>query len=93
MKGTLGKITKSSFKCSLYDLSANNHSYNNILLGHYLAGLVEGDGSIIVLKTIRNKIGKLLYPKVKITFVDKDTPLAKKIKEVLNSGTMVYHKN
>jgi hypothetical protein len=31
------------------------------MLGYYLAGLIEGDGSIIVLKTIRNQKGKLLY--------------------------------
>ena len=50
-------------------------------LAHYLAGLIEGDGAIIVPKTIRNQKGKLLYPVVKITFVEKDAPLAKKIKE------------
>src|SRR5690554_1965215 len=39
------------------------------LLGHYLAGLIEGDGSIIVPKTVRNQKGKLLYPVVKITIL------------------------
>jgi hypothetical protein len=29
-----------------------------------LAGLNEGDGSIIVPKTIRNQKGKLLYPSI-----------------------------
>ena len=28
------------------------------MLGYYLAGLIEGDGSIIVPKTIRNQKGK-----------------------------------
>lgn len=67
--------------------------------------MIEGDGSIIVPKTIRNQKGKLLYPGspprgarggggvVKITFVEKDAPLAKKIQEVLNGGTMVYPEN
>jgi hypothetical protein len=32
-------------------------------------------------------------PVVKITFVDKDAPLAQKIKETLNGGTMVHYKN
>ncbi len=74
------------------------------MLGYYLAGLigyptngdpfpVEGDGSIIVPKTHRNKKGKLLYPKVKITFVDKDAPLAIKIQEVFRAGTLEYPKN
>jgi hypothetical protein len=49
-----------------------------ILLGHYLAGLIEDDGSIITPKSLKNEKGKLLYPRIKITFVDKDVPLAKK---------------
>lgn len=88
MKGMLGKIYKSSFKRSLC-----NPGKDDKLLGHYLAGLIEGDGSIIVPKTVRNQKGKLLYPVVKITFVEKDAPLALKIKEVLNGGTLVYPKN
>lgn len=91
MKGRLGKISKSSFNHRLYNSSAENNP--KILLGHYLAGLIEGDGSIIVPKTIRNQKGKLLYPVVKITFVEKDAPLANKIKEVLNGGTLVYSKD
>lgn len=48
MKGILDKISKSSFKSRAYQCSSNNDK----LLGHYLAGLIEGDGSIIVPKTI-----------------------------------------
>jgi len=48
-----------------------------------LAGLIEGDGSIIVPKTIRNQKGKLLYPVVNITFVKKDAPLAHKILKII----------
>ena len=58
-----------------------------------MAGLIEGDGSIIVPKTIRNQKGKLLYPVVKITFVKKDAPLAQKILEVIKGGTIVYPKD
>lgn len=47
-----------------------------------------GDGSIIVPDTIRDKKGKLLYPKIKITFVKKDTQLANKLILVLESGTI-----
>lgn len=66
---------------------------NKNMLGHYLAGLVEGDGSIIVPVTNRNQKGKLLYPRVKITFVDKDAPLAIKLQEVFGAGTLEYPKN
>lgn len=37
------KIAKSSFKPRSYHQLSNNESDN--LLGHYLAGLIEGDGS------------------------------------------------
>jgi len=89
VKGKLSKTLKSSFVHRLSHSSFNNDS----LLGHYLAGLIEGDGSIIVPKIIRNQKGKLLYPVVKITFVEKDAPLAEKIKQVLNGGTLVHPKN
>ena len=62
-------------------------------LGGYLAGLIEGDGSIIVPKTTRNQKGKLLYPVVKITFVKKDAPLAIKIQDVISGGKIVHPKN
>ena len=71
--------------------SSNNSTRKS--LGGYLAGLIEGDGSIIVPKTIRNQKGKLLYPVVKITFVKKDLPLTLKIKEVINGGTIKQPNN
>ena len=58
-----------------------------------MAGLIEGDGSIIVPKPIRNQKGKLLYSVVKFTFVKKDAPLALKIMEVIKGGTIVYPKD
>lgn len=59
-----------------------NNSTSKKLDG-YLAGLIEGVGSIIVPNTIRNQKGKLLNPVVKITFVKKDAPLAIKIQDVI----------
>ena len=98
-----------SSNCDFLDSSSYNNSMNSgytpvggaslipegygKLLGSYLAGLIEGDGSIIVPKTIRNQKGKLLYPIVKITFVEKDKPLALKIKEVIGGGTIVEYNN
>lgn len=89
----LNKITMFSFRNRLYHKNSNNENNNDLktnMLGYYLAGLIEGDGSIIVPKTLRNQKGKLLYPRVKITFVDKDAPLAIKIKEVFGAGTLEY---
>ena len=79
------------FMSSLISSSSDDSSDN--YLGSYLAGLIEGDGAIIVPKTIRNQKGKLLYPVVKITFVKKDAPLALKIKELIKGGTIVYPKD
>lgn len=56
----LSKISKSSFKGRRSYHSLSNNEPDR-LLGHYLAGLIEGDGSIIVPKTIRNQKGKLLF--------------------------------
>lgn len=45
----------------LFSYSTLSHGNNliNKKLGSYLAGLIEGDGAIIVPKTIRNQKGKL----------------------------------
>ena len=54
----------------------------------YIAGLIEGDGSIKVPSTLRSDKGRLIYPSVTIVFVDKDLPLAeilaKKLEGTLN---------
>jgi len=78
---------------SLESLSSLANNSTNKRLGGYLAGLIEGDGSIIVPKTIRNQKGKLLYPVVKITFVKKDDPLAVKIQEIIRGGQIVHPKD
>ena len=83
----------SPHKCGLVPQQGKAPQGTSKKLGGYLAGLIEGDGSIIVPKTTRNQKGKLLYPVVKITFVKKDAPLALKIQEVLQGGTLEYPKN
>jgi hypothetical protein len=37
-------------------------------LVHYLAGLIEGDGAIIVPSNIRSPKGKLNYPSIQVVF-------------------------
>lgn len=66
MKFKSGKITKFSYKERWYHQKTNNENdmedlERKTMLGYYLAGLIEGDGSIIVPKTHRNQKGTLLY--------------------------------
>jgi hypothetical protein len=87
VKDNLSKMFLSTFRLNSYFVD------NNMLLGHYLTVLIEGDGSIIVPKTVRNQKGKLLYPVVKITFVKKDKLLAKKIKNYISVSQKQLYKN
>jgi hypothetical protein len=50
-------------------------------IGPYLAGLFEGDGHIMLSKKI-NTTGKISYPYIAITFVNKDLPLINKLVEL-----------
>lgn len=61
---------------------------NNDNLGYYLAGLIEGDGTIIVPKKERSFSGKLNYPSIQISFNYKDYPLASKIRDTLGFGSI-----
>jgi len=65
-------------------------SHNNINpnFSSYLAGLIEGDDSIIVPKTERSLKGKLNYPSVQITFDLRDLPLAIIIQQKLRYGSL-----
>jgi hypothetical protein len=62
------------------------------LFGSYLAGLVEGDGTIVIPEKERCRpTGKINYPFVKICFRAKDLPLAQKLQEILG-GRLINHK-
>lgn len=54
----------------------------------YLTGLIEGDGTIIVPKSIRSDKGKLNYPSIQIVFHLKDLPLALLIQKELGHGSL-----
>ena len=50
-------------------------------IGSYLAGLFEGDGHLYLPK-VNDLTGKMTYPYLAITFVNKDLPLITKFKEL-----------
>lgn len=55
---------------------------------YYLAGLIEGDGTIIVPNTERSAKGKLNYPSIQIEFHLKDLPLALLIQKNIGHGSI-----
>lgn len=61
---------------------------SNNLLGSYLAGLIEGDGCIIIRKGKLEKIS----PAVIFTFHNNEKPLFEKIKAILGSGNIYKEK-
>ena len=63
---------------------------NSKLIGPYLAGLFEGDGHIMLSKILNSK-GKISYPYIAITFVNKDLPLINKLVEIY--GGRIRYKN
>ncbi|RYE13431.1 MAG: hypothetical protein EOP34_08850, partial [Rickettsiales bacterium] len=67
-------------------------SNNN--LGSYLAGLIEGEGSIVVPRPEkeRNSKGSLYYPCVRVVFLLVDKPLADKLKNIFG-GRFVFPQN
>lgn len=80
-------IDNSSAKIKYNSIVSPNLLSNN-KLGDYLAGLIEGDGTIVVPAELRNKQGKLQYPAIKIVFDVNDLPLAQKLIEILGNGTL-----
>jgi LAGLIDADG endonuclease len=67
----------------LYNDKPNLDKFNT-----YLAGLIEGDGTIIVPKSERSPKGKLNYPSIQIVFHLKDLPLALLIQKNLGFGSI-----
>ena len=65
----------------------NNKSKNNNF-GSYLAGLIEGDGAIVVPKTERSAKGKLNYPCINLVFHLRDFPLGQLIQKELGTGSL-----
>ena len=72
--------------CSTNSVSSRLNLEGN--LGHYLAGLIEGDGTIITPSKIRSPKGKLYYPSIQVVFHLKDLPLALTILKAIGQGSL-----
>ena len=64
------------------------HTGTTNQLGYYLAGLIEGDGSIILRKGQREKIS----PKIVFTFGKNEVPMYEKLQNILNTGVIYSEK-
>lgn len=73
---------------NLNDCAPEQFSTNLFPLGPYVAGLVEGDGTIVVPTTKRSVKGKLNYPSIQIAFQLKDFPLCQSLQKELGYGTI-----
>jgi hypothetical protein len=65
------------------------HTGTTHQLGYYLAGLIEGDGSIILRKGEREKIS----PKIVLTFSGNEIPMFAKLQRTLNTGVIYTEAN
>ena len=81
----LFKRTKYTVSSSLF---AEHKDFSNLSFSFYLAGLIEGDGTIMVPNTERSPKGVLNYPSVQIAFHLKDLPLALMIQKMLGEGSL-----
>jgi hypothetical protein len=65
------------------------HTIETNQLGYYLAGLIEGDGSII----LRTGDKESTSPKIVFTFHNKEIPMYDKLKQTLGTGVIYREKN
>ena len=73
---------------SKYNSGEMYKEMSDLKFSSYLAGLIEGDGTIIVPKTERSIKGKINYSSVQIVFNLKDLPLALMIQKQLGNGSL-----
>ncbi|KAF9818423.1 hypothetical protein IEO21_02772 [Rhodonia placenta] len=86
--GILRDSTPEFIFCNLISFHKNFSLLNKSDFSAYLAGLIEGDGTIIVPKSTRSDKGKLNYPSIQIVFHLKDLPLAMLIQKELRHGSL-----
>ncbi len=91
-KSISNNFINSNIRVNNYSTQSGS-SNNNDQLGYYLAGLIEGDGSIIVPTKEKTLSGKITHPIIRIVFTLSDLPLANKLQQVLGHGFIQKPKN
>lgn len=71
-----------------YCTIANSKFPVNGNFNFYLAGLIEGDGTIVVPTIERDKKGRLCYPSIQLIFGLMDLPLALMVQKELGHGSI-----
>jgi len=89
----LSVILKRNYHSITVDFNALNKAKLNPEFAYYLAGLIEGDGSIVVPKRERSPLGKLYYPSIQISFDIRDLALALVIQKTLGFGSITKTKS
>lgn len=89
------QVTQKDFKpmrnlndCAPENISNSPRQPN--MLGSYLAGLIEGDGTIVVDE--RNSKGRLNYASIQMAFAAKDFPLITILAQVIGHGSISKRK-
>jgi hypothetical protein len=84
----LDKLNSLSISCYLGE---EKNIYNNSNLRSYLAGLIEGDGTIAVHN--KNTTSKKYIPHIIIVFKKADLPLAEFLKDITKCGKVYVKSN
>jgi hypothetical protein len=87
MFGGFGKIIPLNISFNFLQKKRFSKNPKNPFFGHYLAGLIEGDGSITVRQSSKNK--KRYHPKITLIFNKNDLPLAEHLKNLLQCGSIM----
>ncbi|BEJ18294.1 LAGLIDADG homing endonuclease (mitochondrion) [Cutaneotrichosporon spelunceum] len=80
----LGNLNDCAPELSIYKVN----SIYIVGFGSYLAGLIEGNGTIVVPKAERSTKGILNYPSIQIVFQLKDFPLCQLVQKYIGHGSI-----
>jgi hypothetical protein len=73
------------------EIKSSNNNLTNLLLGPYLAGLIEGDGTFAIHNV--NSTSKKYRPMIIVVFKKADLPLAQYLQNITNCGKIYIKQN